>query len=377
MGFYSVIPRALTVVISSVLPSDAWAVAIHVSAVAIMAAVFAMPAGRAYAWLLPDARLRAALVAMLCLAPGLNEMAGNFANLPWVFFYALVFIGLRDPREPVLGWQLALSAGLIASMAQAVFAIPLFLWRVAEGLQSRRPASHVLRSGAIMAMLCAALPVLWLAREPDIPALPLAPLPSLALTLLRTTVDSVLLLPLLGERLSTELTAMAGSAPRLLAAAAAGALLLYGVARAWPRPGLRPVLLLLAGVICWPAVSWVSRPGNLGAFQAPLGEWFTHHRYAFPTAAAASLLWLFLLQASRLSRRWQSGLSLALVVIALGVGGDRFWIEPYGREWRWRLLVPTVDRSLRTGCPARVAGPIYPGRWVFEYERPQPAECGH
>ncbi len=374
-GFYQLVPRALITLWSRVLPPADWPIAINVSALVLAAAVLAIPVGRAYGWIIPDIRARFLLCLMFCLTPGLNEMIGNYPNLSWFFFFALAFMGLRDPVEPIPLWGLLLSAFLIASMAQAVFALPLFTWRVAESLRRRRTRAHLWRSVALLTALCVSIWVLWLIRESPDPLLPHAARHTLFLAFAKTTADSLLLLPLAGDRLAVALSGLATPWPRVVALVVMFAALMAAVIRLRERPAMPAVVLLTLGVACWPAVSWIARPGNLAAFLVPLDDVAIRHRYAFPSGLTALLLWMFLIHASRWSRSWKMALSLALLAGSLGIGTDRFTISAYGAELKWYRIAWFIERARTTGCPNPIVGSIYPGRWTFEYEDPRRPHC--
>jgi hypothetical protein len=375
-SLYPTLARALLVGWTRVLPPSEWPAAVNVTALAITAAVFAIPVSRAYEWLIRDARARAVLCLMFCLLPGLNEMIGNYANLQWPLFFTVAFMGLRDPRDPLPVWAIVLSVACIASMAHAVFAVPLFAWRLFESVRSRRGAAYVWRTAAVIGALGISICALWLAREPEYPRMPGVAPWAMFMALVKTTGESLLLVPLLGDRPAIALSGLSTSWPRALVLIAAFTMLAAGLVRQWRRPAAHAIFVVTLTVVFWPVVSWLVRPANMGPFLIPLNEAALQHRYAFPTAFVAALLWMFLVHTSGASPRWRAGLSLILVVAALGLGTDRLRIRAYGDQLRWERIAWFLERARATGCPNPVVGNIYPGSWTFRYlDRSRP-ECG-
>jgi TM2 domain-containing membrane protein YozV len=300
-------------------------------------------------------------------------MMGNYANLPWVLFFYLAFLGLRDPHLPIRIWELALSIGVIASIGQALFAIPLFAWRTNEGMK-KRGLRQTWTNAAMLSALVLATITLWFVREPEFAAVPHEAPGYLFQIFVKTTIDS-LLVGLLGDRTVITVTAMTTPVPRLIGIAVMLSLLGAGVLKFIRKREGRAVFLLVASVLIWPAVSWFARPGNLWVFAMPFNGIVVTMRYAFPSGIVASLLWMFLLHASPLKQSWKNFLSIFMAVLALSIGGSRFWIKEYGAERRWEQLAPKVDAALRDGCPNPVRGAIYPNGWYFHHWDPDHSLC--
>jgi hypothetical protein len=359
-----------------VLPPAGWAIAINASSVAIMAAVLALPGGRGYGWLLADVRARVLCCVLLCLTPGLNEMAGNYANLPWLFFFTVAFLALRDPQLPLPFWSVLLSVAAITSTAQGVFAIPLLVWRTWDAVHRRRGRSQVLRNAAVLAALCLSVYLLWLAREREAPTLPMESWFVLLKTWVNTTMNSVLLLPLLGDLPAVLVRVRSSVWVRTCVVPVLLVILAIGVFRVRRRPAAMPILLLALGVLSWPAVASVARPASVALFRQPLTLVFAKHRYAFPSGIVASLVWMFVVHNGLKARGWRAGATIVLFAAGLGIGAHRFHIAAYGTEPKWSVAVRALEREKATGCPNPVVAPIYPGElWVFAYEDPRRPKC--
>ena len=366
-GFYHLVPRALVLLWLRALPLEWFAAAINISATLIFAAVAAMPIRRQYGWIIASDRVRCCLCLVFCLTPGLNEMVGNYCNLPWVFCFTVAFLGLKDPSAAISAGEALLAILAIASMGQALFLVPLFAWRLMESIQERRSRAHIFGNALLLALLAVSIGVLWLVRS-SAAAGPQQPLSDLTRVFVKTTRDAVLFLPWLGDRLTIAVSGMPTAWARALIATGTCALFCTAAARSRRNKAAQAGLLLLGGIALWPAVSWWARPGNFAVFAIPLNDAFTKMRYAFPTVFAAYLVWVLWIDFSKLHSAWKNSLYALLLLMNVGFGGSRFWIKQYGPERRWEQFAPRLKQARETGCPNPVAGSIYPDGWEVHYE---------
>jgi hypothetical protein len=90
-------------------------------------------------------------------------------------------------------------------------------------------------------------------------------------------------------------------------------------------------------------------------------------------AFAATLFWMAVLHPSALIRSRRPSLALVFIVLNLSLAFHRFSIASYGAERRWETSAPTLERSMKEGCPVQVVVPQYPDPWTFVYYSPRPA----
>lgn len=358
-GYFHFVQRAITVLWLAVAPLAWLPTLICGSAFAILVAVFSIPARESYAWLFPARSARLWLVVILCLVPGLSEVAGNLCNLNWVMFLAVALIGLKDPEIGLSRGELGLAAVLLFSTAGAVLLLPLFVWRAAH---TRRRRDLALLGLLVFSLIC----VSFIERSEKIG---FPPVWDATVFVLNYWFMSFFIRPWFGGIWTVALFrpewvwALVG-----LKLVAVG-LTVWLVRRFWRQPAFQALGLLTLPLAAWMLLIFVGRTsgavmwGPLNAIDA--GTWI--HRWSFPAAVASSLLWMGILAARPVWFRAQPFIASAFLISNALVTLDHFHIRPYGTERRWREQVPLLERAIKTGEPREVWIKTYPSPWGVYY----------
>jgi hypothetical protein len=334
----------------------------------VFAGVISPVVSSKFEWFIPGLGLRLAVALILCLGPGVNEVAGNLANLHWLFFLWLAWLGIQDPDVSLTKFD-AIAAVLAAfTEGSTVVLIPLFLFRaIIRARRAGKLGASVMEMGIVALLLVMAV-VDYTVRPAFISP------PSVDLTLLwrvfwRTGFRS-LFQPWLGDQATLLLEAHRAlfSSVALVFLAVGGVVLFRK--RSQIRTSQLTAFLFLICVLFWTLLACRVRPMSttLSFLDATPSYW--KERYAFPLGVASTLFWFALFRPEK--RRLLGGL---LVVTLLMSVPSRFWIPRYRTKSRWASVVPLLERSRGTGCPQIVIVPLSPEGWTIPFVSPRSASC--
>jgi hypothetical protein len=325
-----------------------------------------------YTWLIPSRAARVMTAVMFCMLPGLTEMMGNLSNLNWILFGWLSMVGLKDPSQPITRWDLCAALLVTVSIGTTILLLPLFLWRFALSIRRGQPLRQWIVGAALLAvlMLVGVVPLLFLESSHQPPRHPYG---AIVWIYYEHVIQNGLFTPWLGDRLTI---AIDQPSMHLVARAVAIALLPSAAFLAWRfrrDERSQALLLFIGGVSAWTVAAVVSRLNAFEYFQQTLVAGSFDMRYAYPMAFAATLFWMAVLHPSALIRSRRPSLALVFIVLNLSLAFHRFSIASYGAERRWETSAPTLERSMKEGCPVQVVVPQYPDPWTFVYYSPRPA----
>ena len=340
---YELVLVRLVAFVERLVPVQLAPVVANGTALALLAALAAFIASSRLSRVIPDARLRAGLAALLVLLPGVNESVGVMTNI--MHFAPLYLLGLSVARPP--GGRLWLGVDLVVlgltSLTGPYGALlqPLFWWRA-----WRQRDRYSLALAAILAVGSAVQGVTFLinGRRPGDPA---DPLYVVAVFIYRATVGAMV-----GQQTSSSLGA-AGISP--VVGVVATALVVASVGWVWWRGVPRAIGVRLLFV--WAVVGIAALVGQR---EGPIiGHSFALGRYFVTPVAIIVLVLAIAIVTTRLPAVRLVALGLAAAVAFAAVRDFRL---PVAAEQGW------AERSHCIGGadPCRV--PVWPpANWTIEW----------
>lgn len=364
-GYFHAVPRFLAFA-GVQLPLAHFAFFVLAACILVQAAVAAMVAGPAYAWLSPNGALRLCLAAALCLVTGMWEVSGNLCNLHSILFLYLGLLAYQDLAMP-LAWPAVAVAWLAAgSEGGAIVFLPVFAWRSwikARSFPQARPSRDALAGLGIVISSAAVALFAWWPAHRDLVAQPRdwAYLRNVFVEWPGILLSRLVLQPLFGDRGA----AWAYRAPwrAIVFGPPLAALLLLRLART-ARPNRMLVFLVpvCASAMCL-LICFV-RDGALPYFHG-FRAGLEGVRYSFVLAPFGLVGWFAALRDER--RRSLQPAYLAMFAL---LAVYRFVLGPMGPERDWSPKGALLEASRRTGVPKEVVVPLNPAGWSFTYRAP-------
>lgn len=348
-GYFHVLQRIIVISTTQLLPLELWPQTLHLFNIAVISLVAGKLASSNYDWILPGGKTRIWLLASIAFLPGLNEMVGNICNLPWFFFFYVLFLALKDPKTELTWTEIFLGTLCIYSSGALILALPALAYRT----WLRRKEGNG-KEIYLISMVLIEVIILRLRFVPPGDR-GVVTFNELFKVVTRSASRSFLIQPWLGDTLGTYFSDsgwydLFSTLTILVVLIIAGLVYLRKIRWQTGFAGFA-----LAPVLLWPAMSILSRPGVKGIWlHSPHIEFFSH-RYAFPVALAVFVFWVTLLKDKALLK-----LFLALT---FAYSLHRFWIEPYGTEARWAK----VPDMIKTTQSEKIRVPIYPDEWSFSF----------
>lgn len=385
-GSFHTVQRLISLATIHLLPVAWWPGAVCLSCYIITAAIAGAIVRPGHAWIIPSSAARFAVALMLCFAAGLDEMLGNLANLNWIMLIWLGLLGLRDPRQKITVVELGAAVMILLSVGTAILLVPLFAWRTVNSFRDAQLRSNRAGEVTLLALIvvCSMGLVLMnrqgFGSETENHAIIQEILRDGPKNLAQYMLRLWILAPWMGLSFQSYLW----HSPDYVLWQWVSTLALLGLT-AWllwtrPRPGLLAILLFTAGIAVWPVLNWIARPGTLRVVFVEFRDWSTF-RYAYPLSAAAAIFWVSLLRPQQLIGSRHALWTLAFILCNLGTGMSHPWIKRQGwterkGETAWAESAPLLEKSLKTGCPAKVVMTAYPTGWAMVYDSNRSAaEC--
>ncbi len=299
-GYFQIAERASVWLLIQAIPLPYLPHAIALTCLLIFSLIISKITSKDYEWLIPSQVLRYCLLLTFCFLPGLHEILANFCNLPWLFFYYLGLIALKDPKESLSKMEIGFSCLALFSTGTAILLIPVFMYRCY--LRKKQPCLS--RDLFLLLLICGTvlstiflLPREWqLYQRRDYYAYGSAYIRSLA--------QSGFIQPWLGDQITFFLMKdeIEFYSIGLILLASFG--LLVQAFRGKSSQAQTVLFLLFASVSSFPVLTGMTRPNVLFAWTEPPTAWFFKHRYAFPLAfIAVSFLGGFFLSKEECARK--------------------------------------------------------------------------
>ena len=362
VGVYFALERLIILVALQALPLPWLPVAVTLSSFVVLAGVMSRIVSPAYEWLIPSTYLRVLAALMFCLVPGLVEGTGNLCGLPWILFWWLAFVGLKDPSVPLTWIEVGLSVLVTLSIGTAILLVPLFTWRlvVSKDRISRNQWARGIAQLAIVIVLGVVLPLLT-DRGPRPPP------PSMwdfAPVWYEHVARLVAFTPWLGTRLTIMLLR---SFDTSLYFAGKVIFLVFFFWWAWRhRRDIRAqgVLLLVVSMSGWIVLAVMARSYALEAIQ--LRD--DYGRYSLPMSLAGVLYWLLVLGPWAGAR----GIRQAIVVVFLVLNVTMSLHADAAGTSRGTCVIPRTP--VQRGSAQAPSAPRRTGstRWPRRADRVQP-----
>lgn len=342
----------------SVFPIEYYPHVMAYAALAVNALVLGHFARPQYRWLVTSDRVRVLTVIALCSIPGLTEMLGNVANTNWFLFFGCCLIILKDPERGFSVGEMVFFVISFVSIGTGILLVPLLFFR----MWLKRKTSLKLEF-VTLGLLFAHILLVRSFKSSAFFEIPQEPVSFWLKTYWRVLVESFFLQPWLGDRLTIYLFA---SEHRVLHSIVSSILVSIFVSIAWTNrrePLVQALLILFFLISLWPVLCWIGRPGSIITFakDSP-SHWYFSHRYSFPTAFVAVIVWTAILPRKR-------GVQMLFCLLVVFHSYGRWRIPAYGSENRWKTAGPLLDNSIKNGDPKKVRIPVYPERLDFDFER--------
>ncbi|MBL8936530.1 MAG: hypothetical protein JNM69_18375 [Archangium sp.] len=360
-GYVHLLPRLLALVFSHWLPLSIYPHAVYLSSVVLFAAILTFWSEQALVDVIPSAATRRVAVWVCCFCPGLEELLGNLANLhslAFLFLCGLLLARFRRRFGPIDFVLVTLAA---TTSGEGVVLSPIIAAVVFEGLKARR-RDHLVVAGLFVAAMAWHSWALVHAARTDNGMIAFDRVLDVEL---KTLAHHFVTAPWLGSRAASFYGLIPGWASLVVFPVFAVITLVW----AWRRHAMLFALLSFS----WSGVLLIGvlfRPDNDLRF---LGLWFNNPpvwRQDFVGAAAAAVLWVALLQRSRIA--------VAAFAVASMVA-----IEPYLRFTRfeagssWAQFARQLESNLASAQPFTIDIPIDPSGFVLHIERPRPPKPPH
>ena len=277
--------------------------------------------------------------------------------MPWLFFYYLGLIALKDPKESLSKMEIGFSCLALFSTGTAILLIPVFMYRCY--LRKKQPCLS--RDLFLLLLICGTvlstiflLPREWqLYQRRDYYAYGSAYIRSLA--------QSGFIQPWLGDQITFFLMKdeIEFYSIGLILLASFG--LLVQAFRGKSSQAQTVLFLLFASVSSFPVLTGMTRPNVLFAWTEPPTAWFFKHRYAFPLAFIAVFFWVGFF--SQKKNVLVKNLVFVLMGVSIFSGIKRFRVPPYGPVRKWAQIVGPLQNSIKHSDPSSVLVQVYPEGW--------------
>lgn len=406
--FFHTAPKLVALLVVNLAPIDAVPLFTNVACFATTAAVMAGVSRHCYRWIIPSDGARTILALLMVLSPGLVEVLGNLAGLHWSLLVLLALLSLKDPDQPFALWELGLVALIALTSGGSVVFLAVASVRLALAWRRRAGAGWPAASGAvdpkreaaffsILLLVALYLVAQFISQQGQVGSegegLDIATaargLDDLLPQLGALFTTFYFLHPFLGTHNTSVFLISTPFYPLVAVAVLTVVLFLWRLKRNldhgfWLIPAWLGSMLGFAVML-----SIVRYWAFYGVFSYPYDDWW--FRYNFLFACTGLTFWVVLLRVRDLTcfRRWptvlMAVLTIAYVFQAPAVttralpphDTDSFAITRYEKTNYWAKTADELERSMATGCPARVEVAGSPGgKWRFVYQSPlAPGDC--
>lgn len=360
-GYYQIIPRLIAGTLYLIAPIDQIPLWTNLLCLFFLAATFSIFAGPGFRWLVPSAGIRVLATLAFCFLPGLEEIAGNMANLAGICMFLLAIIFLKDVRVPFSLAEILLGLMAIFTQGACLLFAPAALWRIK--LKRKLFASRTAGWQEAIFLTAILLATIYAIQTGGSVHNPKShDFAGYIIVEIRVFITQFILFPLTGDFTREWLAFLA--APFLLrflreplrSFSDGEKILLYGV---------------LLGTLAYPFLTFLVREGSSAAYAGGIGTAeFRTSRYAFLLPAVSLVYWLTVLIRLRPAGHDSRLLPVALLSLFIALALPRFTIPRLEGYSEWSSRLPELLRSAATGCPQSVKIQAAPPGWFFTYKSP-------